>query len=360
MKFFNKKVFLGSVISIALICLIWFVHKDKGLSLWDALDHYGYEQAYQKDALDYLCHEAHILPEGQSLKEHFPKRQNRDELLSDIIEFVKLTQSHFWMRSKTTERWEVKPKGWMLAKKPETLKALKELGMIDEIPPKNAHPDAITILGSTFEIMKTRIGYLENLYQSHKISTKHLVLLAGERKSSIGVDGSEQELNDIAKKLGLPSSLELMETHLIKEAYEKSRLFNKLETHVIDTPAGHLPRPTTETTTLYFIKWLRLHQDVKSVLFVSNQPYVKYQGAVIDEVFKSEGYAVDFRIAGPKASDPLSTQTLVESLGSYIWAKTPDVIRKMSLKVNAKNMEQLKELYRNNALIYRNVELLDK
>jgi len=340
----------------AFVYTSWHLKKAESFTLWNALDHYGYTRLDQKMALDYLLHEAGVIAKDQSFQKRFPQRKDKNEALQDIIEFVQLTQKYFLLRSGTQERWEVPPAEWMKTPKPETTDALKKLGVLEEILPKNKNPDVICILGATLKSMIVRMNFLADLYNTQQIKTKQLVLLAGQRKATIGADGTEEELSQIAQKQGLTSLEKLTETQLIQNAYQNSTLYNKLPTHVIDTPAGNLPRPTTETTTLEFIKWLKQHPEVKSVVFVSNQPFVNYQKAVITEVFESANFVIEFEVIGSATADRLNIQKLVESVGSTIWAKTPQVLRAMDFKITeGKARDAFKELYSNNPLIYQNV-----
>lgn len=351
----SKSFFLTILAIVPLIFMSCYL--PKAVAMRDVFDHYGYTKARQKEALEYLCQEAGVLAPGQSLIDRFPARKEPGDLLKDSLEFIELTQKQFWLRKGTEERWEAKPKSWMLEKRPKALDALRVLGVVEEISPKNQHPDVICVLGSPLKIMDERIGYIANLINHKKVSAQHLVLLAGERYCTIGVDGTKEELLKIAKSFGLNDLSSLTETHLIEEAYKNSSIYKKFETSIIDTPRGSLPRPTTETTTLQFIKWLKLHPQYKSVLFISNQPYVNYQQAVIAEVFKAQRCPINFEVAGSKAQEPLNTQMLVESLGSYLWAKTPQVVREMNIKSQDQEIiKQFKNLYRNNPVIYQNLE----
>jgi hypothetical protein len=344
MQYLNKRLpLLIILLTSLLIYTNGCLQKPTTLSLWNLLDHYGYQRLDQKKALEHLCQEAGILSQEQSFQDRFPQRKEKNDLLQDLTDFVTITQKHFLLRSGTQERWEVKPVNWMQVQKPETVEALSKLDVVAEIPPQNKTPDVVCILGATFKTMATRIGYVENLYNGRQVTPRYLVLLAGQRKSTVGVDGTEAELARIAQHQGVTNPTQLTETHLIQEAYQASTLYNKLPTHVIDTPAGNLPRPTTETTTLEFIKWLRQHPEVKTVLFISNQPFVNYQKAVITEVFISEKFEISFEVVGAASAEPLNIQKLVESIGSYIWAKTPQVLREVGFQLtDNKAMKQLK------------------
>jgi hypothetical protein len=202
-------------------------------------------------------------------------------LLEDILDFIQQTQEHFILRKGNQERWEVQASDWMGKNTDEITKSVKELGFVEEITPMQKEIDAICILGSTFSSIQKRINYAGELIIRRQLTAKNLILLAGERKVSVNVDGDEQQLLQIAKKYNIDDLHKLTETHLIQAAYENSTIYNKLQTFVIDTPAGNLPRPTTETTIVELLKWQSTHKDIKRIIFVSNQPYVKYQEAII-------------------------------------------------------------------------------
>lgn len=90
-----------------------------------------------------------------------------------------------------------------------------------------------------------------------------------------------------------------------------------------------MPRPTTETTVEALCDWLQYYSDVKSILFVSNQPYVLYQNAIIREVFENVKMPISFEVCGPQANINISTKTLVGEVGRYIWATTPHVLEQI-------------------------------
>jgi hypothetical protein len=84
------------------------------------------------------------------------------------------------------------------------------------------------------------------------------------------------------------------------------------------------------------------------VLFVSNQPNVWYQCALIADIMPSN---VDFEVVGPKTnSKNIQTseniQTLVGALGSYLWAAMPRVMKDLGIQViSAEETLLAKSLY---------------
>ena len=324
-------------------------------SMYKTLDHYGFSTLGQKKSLENIMQYAGILKENQSFENLYPFRTNYLDLLKDMLSFVKQTQEHFTKRTGAKERWEIKTSGWIEQNKDKIIEDAKKLGFVDEIKNTMNEVDAVCILGSTLNSMQNRINYIAESINSKKLMAKNLILLAGERQVTITVDGDEQSLLLIAKKYNINDLSKLTETHLIQTAYEESAIYNQLPTFVIDTPAGKLPRPTTETTILELVKWLDSHKDIKTIVFISNQPYVKYQKAVISQILKSYPH-ITFEVVGSKASDgnPLK---LIEGLGSYIWAKTPEIILQLGKAIpNEKILKEFKAVYGKNILIYSDIK----
>jgi hypothetical protein len=190
------------------------------------------------------------------------------------------------------------------------------------------------------------------------LKADNLILLAGERYVKTGLDGSEEELNNIALKYNLTNFTQVTETHLIETAYEESSLYHKLPTYIIDTPKGDLPRPTTHTTIIELNKWMKQHEDIKNIIFISNQPYVKYQKAIITWILKTEGSPLDIEVVGA-ASNKTEAHALIKELGSFIFAATPNILMESGEKVeDLKLLEDFKELYATQPLIYQNLEYI--
>ena len=146
----------------------------------------------------------------------------------------------------------------------------------------------------------------------------------------------------------------------MQTAFENSSIYNKFQTYVIDTPAGDLPRPTTETTLQELIKWLNVHPNIKRISFISNQPYIKYQEAIIAQALKSHPY-ISYEVIGPEVGKDIKIFEIVEGLGSYIWAKTPFVISQNGkAHTSPALLQEFKKLYGKNVLIYSYIENLFK
>jgi hypothetical protein len=369
---YSNKMRFFSLVTVLLAVALWAGYygwqkqeASQPSSMYAVLDAYGFKTPQQKQALSYLMTESGITDADKKLN---AKADNKDELLAEIINFVKLTQQHFTIRIGNQERWEVETSAWM--KNPQTqtrtLDALVTLNMINAVAPTLSQSDVICILGSTKNVMISRLDYAATLNREHKLSAKWLVLLAGERyvthdKNGVSIDGSKQDLAVLGKVLGKHVD-KITETDLMRVAYQNSKLFEKLPTVLIDTPKRDLPRPTTETTVIELSKWLKEHPYIKTITFVSNQPHVEYQKAIIAQVFKQQNMQLEFEVIGPEYTGAMIQNTddkinyIVGALGSQIWAATPSVLEAIGLNVAQMNQkEDFIELYKKQPLIYNNI-----
>ena len=127
---------------------------------------------------------------------------------------------------------------------------------------------------------------------------------------------------------------------------------------LIDTPKGDLPRPTTETTVIELSKWLKKHPEYTSLSFVSNQPHVYYQAAVIKEILRRQGLedTVKVDVIGPSITAATSMKDITGALGSRIWASTPPIIQVLGLETqNPDLLQRYQTLYKTQPLVYKNV-----
>ena len=182
-------------------------------SIYHILSDYGFSSPKQKQALEELMRQAAIISPSQSLQDKFPNRATYQELAQDILEFVNLTQQYFTIRAGYQERWEIKPPSWMLKNQAANFERLKILGMVDAKKPINSRPDAICILGAIMNRIEDRINYA-SLMIDNGLQSNNLILLAGERIVTLGIDGSEEELKKIANHQLIPNISKLTETHL--------------------------------------------------------------------------------------------------------------------------------------------------
>ena len=102
------------------------------------------------------------------------------------------------------------------------------------------------------------------------------------------------------------------------------------------------------------VDWLKTQPQIKKILFVSNQPHVAYQSAIISSILKEQDSPLTFQVVGPAVSDPQEMKPLIEGLGSYLWAESPSVLSKLNITAATQETQSaLRELYLKNPLIYK-------
>ncbi len=292
-------------------------------SLYNALDKYNFSNLAQKNALEILLKRAAIIDFNQTISDKFPARDNFNEFVNDVLEFVKITQKRIFLRSAGQERWEVSPLGWMQENQASTISMLEILDMKRAIKPSLKEIDLLCILGATSSTMKKRIAFSEQLL-AQGYTFKKIALISGERYVNLQVDGPETELQKIRQEQNLQSVSNLTEAHLIDYFFRNSQL-SHIAYHLINTPKNNLSRPTTQTTVIDLANWLRTENNTENLVFVSGQPTIKYQEAVINQVLRFVNVTKNIEVVGYEDSED-NTQKLLEGLGSFIFAQTPNVL----------------------------------
>lgn len=337
-------------------------------NLEQALNYYGFKTQKQKQALRYLLQAAGIENVDTLLD---AQRANTNDLSRAILNFVQAVQLNFTIRTGSQERWDVQTSAWMQDKtqQEKIIQALDTLNMLEAIPPKFTKRDAICVLGASKGAMELRLEYAGDLYTHNKLPATWLIMLAGERyvtpdKNGTYIDGDEKSLNETAAKLN-KNIASLTETDLMRQAYASSKLNGKFGKNVlvIDTPRRELSRPTTETTVTELCMWLKDHPEVQTLTFISNQPHVEYQKAIIAQVFAKNSIDIKFEVIGPKydVSDGNNVadkiNRVMQALGSQIWAMTPEVIDTIGLDMSDPQIHaEYTELYKKQPLIYSNIQ----
>lgn len=318
-------------------------------SVEKALHLYGFKSAAEKNAFENLFKNALSV---NSISSVFPEVASFNELARDLLTLVKVTQKYFVNRSGTQERWEVNWNNdttkWMQTYSSENSASLKTLNITDAIIPQNMNPDIICILGATKASMTGRFNYATKLVEDG-LNFKQIVLSAGERYATAKADG---DLTEIANYFQLSSIEKVTETHIIKHLFDHS-IFNSSPVQVMDTPRGNLPRPTTQTTMIDLSNWLKENDYLdKKVLFISSQPNVLYQKAIITQVLRSSDTDIDFEVVGANYNGE-SIQPAIAALGSYLYAQTPNVLIMLNETISEyKVIELFNEIYSSQPLIY--------
>ena len=294
------------------------------------LDYYGFTTPEQKNALKDLFVISSLMNENDSWEKIFPSYQRS----ANVFNFVTNTQLKFSNRF-GKERWEVDAQPWMTDNCEKIIKDLEVLGFFSEMNRCTKNFDAICILGSNTPSMFLRLEFISEFLQRQWIKAPTVILLTGERVITENIDGLKEDLQEIAKYFKLDDWKQLTEAKVFDYLYENSPLKNMgLNVVIINTPKGELSRPTTKTEIAELKKWLRANRNVEKIMFVSNQPYLLYQKAIIQNELYLEGKEfqnIKIEMIGPSVPDFMlgHIQMLIEGLGAYIWAASPLVLKKI-------------------------------
>lgn len=330
----------------------------KTYSLDDALAYYGFAHDDQKKALKTLFAHAGIITQTDPWHSLFPIRTTASQLADDILTMVTKTQAAFTLRHEKLERWEIEPSPWMTDHTDEHIQSLSLLGFTDALYPRTHAADIVCILGSTREDLINRIAYTNTLIEDG-FQAKMLVLLTGERLVTKNtperiVDGTEEELSLIAREYQLDSWQKVTETHLMLSLYNTSPLPRKqIPCYTINTPARSLPRPNTLTTISELLTWLQDHPRTQNILFISDQPLINYQYALIRSVFHLQKKNITLNVVGPAIPCLDVAQPILDGLAAYLWAVSPLIFTVLKLHTEStETRQQCTQLYGTNPTLY--------
>ncbi len=166
-----------------------------------------------------------------------------------------------WIRPAGKERWEMAD--LTLEKKEKVLQLADQMGFIQEIRPTKQEYDYVLLLGATVFRMQARLEHMAQLWKEG-IRFNKVVILTGMRP----LDPKAEDL--IAKT-------ESEAAHILWDRCE----LNFLPVSFVEVPMNGSIRPTTQDT---IIRWMEEFPEPGSSLFISNQPYCHYQGAIVDLV----------------------------------------------------------------------------
>jgi hypothetical protein len=287
------------------------------------------EMAHTKKKMHYNV--SYIIPSSYLLDEHNKPTAELSQLLNilnikhdgTLASIVKETQQH-WLRQAGKERWQVDE--ICADKKDEILKISQMLGQLDEIAPTKTHYRYAVILGATAKRVRTRLAYLIELYKKG-IQFDEIIMLGSDRPLDAEIENEVMLLDtknpDLACKTNwtFNGALPKTEFEMLKFIYDQADLpaqFKAVPTQIINTPMiknsnGTMRRPTTEDTIKTF---LSLNPKSGDCLFISNQPYVSYQDAVVRTYLPQE---FNLETVGSCASPTLRNAELLDNYARTLY-----------------------------------------
>ncbi len=226
---------------------------------------------------------------------------NKESIVAtECKSIVKETQAK-WLRKASQERWELNQsieKGYH--------HIFKKLGMISSFMPSKEFYKYIVILGSTIPNMETRITYFIYLLENG-LQFKNVVFLTGLRK-----------LNPIVDRVHAYKQTHKLETEtdaarlLVQSLLIDSGLLTVDEIQIVSADKFSGNRPTTADTARV---WLNSNPSEGSVLVISSQPFVGYQGFVMKNLLP-----IGFEVEAVGGSAPsLGTKSYLDNLARWIY-----------------------------------------
>lgn len=216
-----------------------------------------------------------------------------------------------WFGAPKTERWEADALKLKLSRAQAdriVSLSLEALHQAENMYPTGDAPKAVFFLGSTLGSVRKRLAFLNELYETKKLSPDLLIyVLTGERK----LDGNVGETNTTLMNPtnGLipfrgdwaPTDLVISdEAGMIKLVFSQSRHVSLDETRIkfVYSSKGDRRRANTEGTV---VQWLKEFSPPSGTyVAISNQPYNFYQECVIRRVLLQAGRPdICVRVIGP-------------------------------------------------------------
>lgn len=235
--------------------------------------------------------------------------------------FVEKYYRRFTRKNDATERWEIPQSRQGDQLRSTIISHFEKLAFFSQIKPKKNNYDYIVVLGATLQSMRLRLGYAKKLWEQG-VRAKRIVFLVGDRPLNSFEGPQEladfkQDILPIKKDWHASGSHPGLESELIKELWEQAELPAQLEALPVDLvsapiqrwPDGSLHRPHTGNTV---DEWMVRSPAPGSCLFISNQPFIGYQSAVVRRTMKP-GFEIE--TVGPMAaSGTVNVGVLVDSL----------------------------------------------
>lgn len=218
---------------------------------------------------------------------------------------IAVQQSNFrWIRPKGLELWDRQYSLLDTEKRAQLEKVVRDSALAKVKMPCQKHYDAIVIMGATTSRVKSRIEFL-NMLHRQGIACDKMYLLGSSRDLKIGSDADK----DMAKTLEA-KNIDATETNMMNELWLQERPEALKDMLVVAVQASQRPdgmRASAEDT----LKSMAIDfGDVngKSFLFISNNPYIPYQDAVVKKVLAPYGIRIE------TVGEAMGAQTTMENV----------------------------------------------
>ncbi len=240
---------------------------------------------------------------------------------------VSATQKH-WIRAAGKERWEIENKFADMQQQLNPL--LHQAGILDTTHPTQQEYDCVILLGAVLNRVRTRLAYVADLWKKG-IRFKKLILLAGERALDSAREPEKEfftpftNLITIREGWKAPASLPTNEKDMMLFVYDQTKLPEGLRDIPMEVVyASRQPGERRATTADIAKEWASRNQKPGSILAISNQPYVSYQGATLQNALHSDtGWSLE--TVGHAANEQDSVAVILDALARTIYQEHQNV-----------------------------------
>jgi hypothetical protein len=226
-----------------------------------------------------------------------------DRTLPAIVEATQ----NAWLRKAGSERWEI-IEFYTQSQQKQIAELCDKMGFFGEALPQNQHYAYCCILGAALPTARARILYVKELWEQG-VRFDHVILLTGDRNLDDRID--------LVPELDLLPRNESAAIELLYSRLPLPQEMRELPVTLIDTPKKDLRRPSTCDT---ITEWMNQSPRPGNCLFISNQPWVKYQKAVVGCYLSKE---FPFEVVGPKASSMFRKRAAVmlDNVARWLYAE---------------------------------------
>jgi hypothetical protein len=233
----------------------------------------------------------------------------QEQTLPSIVEATQKS----WLRKDGIERWEIS-EFYTQNQQREIADLCDKMGFFQEVQPKERHYNYCCILGAALPTARARILYAKELWE-RGIRFDQIILLTGDR-----------DLDDRIDKVPELEVYPHNEAAAIGLLYRILPLPDEMKDvpmTLIETPKIGSKRPSTSDTVA---QWMNQNPQPGTCLFVSNQPWIKYQRAVVEPQMRK---AISFEVVGPQASTSYRKRAsvMLDNIARWLYAENECLLK---------------------------------
>ncbi|PCI93279.1 hypothetical protein COB11_05590 [Candidatus Aerophobetes bacterium] len=242
----------------------------------------------------------------------------------DLDSVFTYTQKH-WMQF-PKNRWDFS-KNYQNNKN-ELFPYFNKLNLLEKIEAKKTHYDLAAIHGATLSRMRNRIAYLAAEWEKG-VRFDKITFLTGPRTLQKSFEGKKDLLTascelPFAKETVPTGALPENEMQMAKFIYESAKLPDGMRNLPVEyicaeIKSAHLFPHTTPTTSDAILTFLESNPKEKTLLLVSNQPFVMYQD-IITRYFLQQEFEIE--TIGDRAHENITVSVLIDNIAKCLfWEK---------------------------------------